>query len=460
MKLNTFKSHICSRWLIFSVLTLTLFFSACKKYLDEKPSRNMVVPRTLDDLQALLDRHDIMNEESGPGLLEIITDDYYVNSDEWFSSDQFEALNYIWDKDATLYSAWRMAYQKPIYYSNVILDRLTELDVDINSEAYKNIKGAALFYRAFAFYNLAQIYCKPYSNSASEDPGIVLRTTSTIQIESKRASVQQTYDQIIEDLKEAAELLPETTSFPTRPNKAAANGALARTYLSMRDYDNAGLYADLYLQNFGTLIDFNTLDPFSPAPIERFNVETIYYSYLSFHGINDPSYAKIDPTLYSYYDDNDLRKTVFFESNGNGAYYFKGSYDGTLYSGTPFNGIATDEMYLIRAESRARKGQTDLAMEDLNSLLEKRWLAGTFTPISATTAEEALDIILRERRKELFFRGLRWTDLRRYNLEGVNITLQRDLDGTLYTLPPNDLRWVMLIPNEVLIVSNIEQNPR
>ncbi|MFP9100715.1 RagB/SusD family nutrient uptake outer membrane protein [Flavobacterium sp. RHBU_24] len=96
--------------------------------------------------------------------------------------------------------------------------------------------------------------------------------------------------------------------------------------------------------------------------------------------------------------------------DGNGHSYW-GSYDG---SPLPFSGIATDEIYLIKSECLARAGKFTEAMQVLNTLLEKRWIAGTFFPLSAT-GTAALDIILSERRKELVLRGLRWSDLRRLN---------------------------------------------
>lgn len=126
-----------------------------------------------------------------------------------------------------------------------------------------------------------------------------------------------------------------------------------------------------------------------------------------------------------------------------------------------FSGLATDEMYLIRAESYARTGKVSEAISDLNILLQNRYKTGTFTPYSTSLSEkQALDTILSERRKELPFRGLRWADIRRLNKEGANITLTRRLNGQIHTLPPNDLRYVLPIPPDVLRLSNIENNPR
>src|SRR5690606_30895101 len=108
----------------------------------------------------------------------------------------------------------------------------------------------------------------------------------------------------------------------------------------------------------------------------------------------------------------DLRKTLYFQKNGDDSYSFKGSYDG---SAAFFIGLATDELYLIRAECSARSGNVADAMKDLNHLLEMRIKKDVFVPLLASNSESALDIILLERKKELLFRGTRWSDLRRLN---------------------------------------------
>ena len=137
--------------------------------------------------------------------------------------------------------------------------------------------------------------------------------------------------------------------------------------------------------------------------------------------------------------------------------YLKGSYAGNFF---PFGGLATDELYLIRAECAARAGDSNSAMADINTLLSARWRRGAFPGYTVGSAQEALDTVLLERRKELAFRGLRWTDLRRMNAEGANITLTRNLNGTLYTLAPNSPLYVLPIPPDVISLSAIAQNVR
>jgi len=441
------------------LLLASFSFSSCEKYLDERSAKNLIVPQKLADLQSLLDHHHIMNERY-TDLNEIVAGDFYLTSADWSSLSVSERLNYIWDRDAFYNNAWNYPYQ-PVYYANVVLDELPKMKDAENKALYNDIKGQALFFRSFAFHYLAQLYCRPYSSTASSDQGISLRLTADINIPSGRATVQQTYDQIIADLKEVVQILPETAISPSLPNKAAAYGMLSRVYLSMRDYVNAGKYADTCLSKYSSLLDYNSLNAASANPIPQFNTEVIFWAIAEgFTTISTNSVAKIDLTLVQSYDNNDLRKQVFYQLNSdNVSHGFKGSY-GHLVNYAIFNGIATDEMFLTRAECNARAGNKNAALADLNILLVKRWKTGTFNQVTAIDAADALNKILVERRKELVYRGLRWTDIRRLNVEGANIGLSRIINGNTYTLPPNDPRGVMLIPLDVLNLSGMQQNPR
>ncbi|MEI9809089.1 MAG: RagB/SusD family nutrient uptake outer membrane protein [Bacteroidota bacterium] len=169
-------------------------------------------------------------------------------------------------------------------------------------------------------------------------------------------------------------------------------------------------------------------------------------------------YGAVDSVLYNSYSINDKRKDVFFKSIS-GRIAFTGSYYGSSF----FDGLAIDELYLIRAECNARKNNTALALQDLNALLVKRWKTGQFIPIIANDATDALDKIIAERRKELCFRGIRWTDLRRLNKDSQFAkTITHGLLGTstIYTLLSNDNKYVWPIPSSEVMYSNIPQNPR
>src|SRR6185312_8637460 len=117
---------------------------------------------------------------------------------------------------------------------------------------------SALFFRAYYFGQLAWVYAKAYDKStAGKDLGIALRLTSDFNVTSTRATVEETYQKIVADAQESVMYLPELPEHPYRPSKAAAYGLLARTYLSMRQYDSAFRYADLCLGLQNSLLNYN-----------------------------------------------------------------------------------------------------------------------------------------------------------------------------------------------------------
>ncbi|RAJ28077.1 SusD-like starch-binding protein associating with outer membrane [Pedobacter cryoconitis] len=173
-----------------------------------------------------------------------------------------------------------------------------------------------------------------------------------------------------------------------------------------------------------------------------------------------PSRCKIDTILYNSYAENDLRKVILFKKNTDGSYTVKGSYDGS-YAGAFFNGIATDEQYLILAECNARMGLIEKASSNLNTLLIKRIATASFIPKHFTSNAEALDEILKERRKEMIVRGLRWSDIRRLRKEpNYSPILKRKLGNKIFELLPNDKRYNTLIPTKIIQSSNLTQNDR
>jgi len=433
--------------------------SSCKKYLDVKRNQALAVPSSLKDLQAIIDNQS--GNASAPDIIETVAGDFYLSPAVYNVQDVQTRMNYTWDAQAIVPDKnWNDPY-KAIYDANFVLDFLPEIKTGNADQAqYNSIKGSAIFNRAFMFHQLAQLFCNPYSDNAATDPGIVIRLTAAVEDRSTRSTVQQTYDQIINDLKMTVELLPAKTTTSFRPNKAAAYALLARVYLSMRDYSNAGTYADLALKENASLLDYNSLTPAgSPQMLKYISNPEIMFVGFSFNPLLEQSRMNIDTFLYRSYDDNDLRKKVFFGTNGTSTYW-QGSYipDDLRYD--IFSGLAVDELYLIRAESFARAGNKDAALSDLNTLLRKRWKTGTFADLTAVNANDALKLVIDERRKELLFRGLRWSDLRRFNLESANITLKRSISGNEYTLPPKDLRWTLLIPVKETSLSGIPQNPR
>ncbi len=465
-----------------SILALAVCWQACSKkaFLDAKPTTNLLVPTQLSDFQALLDNTSVFGFV--PTLGEASADNYFFASyTYWNNRDTREKNAYIWAPDIFDGQGgqldWNTPYQQ-VYYANVVLDGLGSKPEQDSVAVWEALEGSALFLRAFAFYNVAQVFAPVYDQGTSAvDSGIPLRLHSDINLLSRRATVAQTYQQIINDLDSAEMFLPTIVpnSYRNRPGRIAAQALLARVYLSMRNYQMARAYADSALQFYDSLLDYNGLDSsLLTSPFSALNAEVLYQAsflgYGQFTSVVYPmvlygfsSSTRIDTILIRSYDPNDLRRNYYYRYNPPSASSLRFSYNGSQY---PFGGLATDELYLIRAECAARALDGASAMKDINTLLAKRWRAGTFTSYStAVSAQEALDTVLVERRKELAFRGLRWTDLRRFNADGAGITLTRSLTDSnniphTYSLLPNSDLWVLPIPPDVISLGEISQNPR
>lgn len=459
MRTNYFK---------YAILLISLSGIGCQKnFLDKVPDKSLLVPVSLSDFQAILDNSNaVMNY--APYLSEIATDDIYITNDGFASQFNQDQNSYLWATDifqGITGSDWNIPYQQ-VFYANIVLDGLNGLTKSpANQQQINQVRGAALFYRALAFYDVSQEFTKPYNPStAVSDPGIPLRLTSDVNDVSKRGTEAQTYAQIISDLTEAGGLLPAAASYKTRPTKIAAFALLSRVYQTMQNYSKALEYASAVLDADSQLIDYNTLDTAAafplPASLPKGNSEVLFYSVLinnNFLG-GAASLTSVDTTLYRSYNDNDLRKKIFFNPQTNDVFLFKGYYTGNQLT---FAGIAIDEIFLIRAECYARLGNLAASMQDLNTLLIARFKVGTFQPITTSTPDEALGQVLTERRKELVYRNLRWTDLRRLNQDSrFMITLHRNINGKTYTLLPNDIKYTFPIPNDVISNSGIQQNQR
>jgi tetratricopeptide (TPR) repeat protein len=448
-------------FIFFLFIFFTTIIASCRKdFLDIKPDKKLVVPSTLEDLQSLLDYFDVHNANM-PGMGELSSDDYYILSSSWNAlSTPYMKNGYIWIKEIWEGSKsidWNNRYQQ-LFYVNYVLEGLNKIEKKDDPVYWNRLKGSALFYRAHAFYQLAQEFCSPYDKSTSNNGyGIPLRLTSDLNVSVGRATVKETYDRIINDLQDAISLLPESDVYKTRPVKAAAFALLSRAFLTIQDYEKSLKFADSTLKTEYKLINFNEISTSVSYPMIRYNNEVIFHSKMTQYSTLTSSRLIMDSTLYRSYSSNDLRKVAWFKTSG-GNYTFKGSYDGSAQF---FNGLAIDECYLTKAECLARLGKLGDAINILNEFLVTRYKTGTYVQLIATTQQETLATILQERRKELLFRGIRWTDLRRLNLEASTAkTLYRNLNGNIYELKPNSPNYTLPIADEVIQISGIPQNSR
>lgn len=439
---------------------------SCQDFLDVKPDKRLAVPSTLADLQSLMDNHGTFLTVSNAG--EISSDDFYITDEDYASlSSDWHRRTYAWEEDFLFEDRsrdWSLMFANPIYYCNAVLEHLENIERTAqNWELHDRIKGSAKLIRARTLFHAALVWTPVYdAHTAGSTLGLPLRTSADFNEPSVRANLEEMYALILNDLLESAALLPEIPLHVVRPSKPAAYGLLARIYLFTGDYEKAFAYADSCLAISDALIDYNELDINLANPIPQYNREVIHDYAMVADQILSISRARIKPEIVESYDEWDLRKEVFFVPNQDGSMGFRARYTGETV--TLFAGIATDEIYLIRAECNARLGKLTDALDDVNHLLSTRFESrdgiSRYTPISSGEQEDILQLILEERRKELLFRGLRWYDLKRLNRDGAQIEIVRRVNDEQRTLPPNDLRYALPLPEDIIALSGMTQNPR
>lgn len=470
-----------------AIMLAVVLFTSCNKFLDAEP-KGVVIPTTLDDYLALM---------SAPLEIGRTSNNTHYLTDEINLPDAYRAgaIGYpgtgpirAYDFEAELYDVseedtdWNVAY-RTIYVANSVLSGL-ETNTETNQAKRNQAKGEALVHRAYTYLTLVNEYAKHYSNTSETDMGVPLNLKVDINALPARASVKAVYAQVEKDLLEAADILAEKSTYSYRPNKAAAYGVLARMYLYMGNWTKASEYAGKALAINSFIYDYTTFSLATPtkpqssaitgypsSSIAKKHIVLLKYSlkvgsyefnYLfSNEQFNLLNPIAQDPASFDPYKVNDLRETygsspygfsgTAFVNSGRGIRDFNGTYD---YNNS---GITTQELILIRAESLARLNQTQLALDDVNALRKKRIPTAKYADLTAATPADALNLVLRERRIELAFTGLRLADIKRLNLEGRNISVTHGSK----TLPANSPRFVLPIPSKVISLNNnIKQNPR
>ena len=126
---------------------------------------------------------------------------------------------------------WMVAY-KVIYMTNTVIQTLDASNPDNNQ-----LLGEAYFMRGLMHLHIATLYAQPYS-FGRDNMGVPLRTTTSSE-GIKRNTVGEVYDQIVADLRKAADLMgkPRVAGNAGYPCKETALGVLSRVYLYMQEYD-------------------------------------------------------------------------------------------------------------------------------------------------------------------------------------------------------------------------------
>jgi hypothetical protein len=250
----------------FSIIALALAvlvsFGCAKDYLDTYPtsstSPGSILGTTDAAVVAVNGLGKLMHRQygaygqgyNGEGTVRLYFGDYLGNNLMKGNSTSFQNSangNLYVSNTATLGSyAWYYYYML-IGNANTIIKEIDNAEGTDADKAY--IKAQALTYRAYSYFNLAQIYGRRWSDG-SDKPSCVLRLTGEEPDNLDRATQGEVYAQVYADLDEAINLFNKSGKANKRSDTHivdldVAYGVYARVALTREDWSNALKYAQM-----------------------------------------------------------------------------------------------------------------------------------------------------------------------------------------------------------------------
>jgi hypothetical protein len=368
---------------------------------------------------------------------------------------------------------WNGIYQT-IYECNAVLEGLSN-STTLTESVKQRLTGEAYFSRAFNYFYLVNLY---------GDVPLVLSTDYKVNNQIGRTAVATVYQQIIDDLSKAKDLLGDQylgsdiltpTEDRIRPNRAAALAMLARVQLYIKKYTEAETAAT-------AVINQNTIYATASVPLDQVflknSLETIWALQPVKTGYNTdeaqifvlPSGGPNNATnkfyassqLMASFDSIDKRLISWFGNitvAGKDYPYvakYKAKQGSALTEYTIVLRLA--EQYLIRAEARANMGQLSTAIDDIDIIRSRAGLPLIKETNPNINKDDLLLAILKERRNELFTEwGHRWFDLRRTEkIDAVMTEVTPTKGGSSW----ESYKALYPLPNAQLAINNVlKQNP-
>jgi starch-binding outer membrane protein, SusD/RagB family len=342
-------------------------------------------------------------------------------------------------------NVWGSAYSA-VNQANVFLEGMAgKGNTVVGSALAANYNGEARFVRAMCYYDLLQLYARPYWDGNGSKPGLPLRlkaNKSSGDNDLARSTVQQVYDQILQDLDFAEQNLPanyaDALTSTTRVHKNTAIALKVRVNLSMRRYAQAiteankivsaaapfkaasGVAHELQANIKNVFTTFTTTESIFSLPFTANNLPGTQNSLCFYFGpapAGGSEYPLISTGILGrpeFKADDKRRTDLLVVSTGN-----------TWVNKYPTGPVNTDYAPIIRysevllslaeAIARTTSGVDARALALLNAV-HVRSQPTAFTAADFASNQAFIDAILMERRIEFMGEGRRSPDLLRLGL--------------------------------------------
>ncbi|MDE0559198.1 RagB/SusD family nutrient uptake outer membrane protein [Algoriphagus sp. NF] len=486
------------------LLGAILSFGCAEDYLDTLPtdavSENAVFTTTKNAFTALNGIHRSMfiryDSQGQPGeggvmiMREALAEDYVLTgiANGWFIS-MSRWLNHINENSGDVRFVWRF-YYKIIGNANMIIANIDEAE---GPQAEKDeIKGQALAYRAWAHFNLVQLFAERYQAGGGNSQLGVPIVLEPITEGGARNTVEEVYTQINADIDAAIALLDEGRNAKSHININVARGIKARIALTQGNYAVAAQQASQAREGYELMSESQLYEGFNNVDNPEWiwgsrqidDQQTFFASYFAYVSLNFSSTnirgnpKAINSKLYAEISDTDYRKGLWDPNASDPALrdpfidevtlssFAKRDYmnrkfiaqaNASSVGDVPY--MRASEMFLIEAEALARAGNDSQAAQVLFNFASQRDPEYTLT---TNTGAALIEEIMIQRRIELWGEGFRFYDLKRLNLplDRTGANHVETVINSKFEEPAGTSNWQFKIPiSELNANENMVQNP-
>ena len=445
--------------LLINISLISLLAAGCTKTIDKETPQNSIAAGDLaNDVSsiraALNGSYSAMLSANYMGLRYWLFADLYADNlshvGTFPSFAQFATKNLLSD-NVEVSNMWQQIYIA-INRANTTISAATSNNSSTFTDKASVIAQARAL-RAYHYFNLVRFWggnengYNKGNDANGKTWGVPLRLNPTLSETDAdpiaRSGEAAVWNQILADLDPTAVIANLPTSNNRIITQRAAQALRARVQLYREQWAEAETLATSAINANPSLVNINfaagglytnlygavapTSEVIWSLPFDPTNQNSIAFFYLpsTLGGRNEISATT---TLRDAHEANDGRRIINYTSTSYPAGFPTSpavnaktlKYTRVSTGDDFYHHIRLAEVYLIRAEARARIG-TDLAgaASDLNVVRNRAGLPNT----TAATQNELLDAILAERRIELAHEGHRFFDLRRYNrLDLLNMT--------------------------------------
>lgn len=417
-------------------------------------------------------------------MADVLSDNLYETLESLANSRAM--ADWLFDANTAQVANSYLAAYSVIARANIVLRDVDKFTTAANQKLANRIKGQAFAIRALAHFDLFRYFSVTYDRNSTTDLAVPYVTEFVVStsVQPARENNKNFYDKVIADLTQAVTLLGDVDKTINAPGSTRPyidrNGAYA---IQARVYLYGGMWAEAATAatnaiNGRPLVNldqvafsgmYNQTNANAGEMIWNVQFESGQSgpTFLVFFATNARSYFRpaLEIATTSGTDgliqSDDIRYNAFFSTIGGGLAVTKYKGKGTVVDGnTNYIPFRTGEMYLIRAEARARNSQEAQALDDLNALRAAR--INGYVAETGLTGAALLNAIANERRRELFAEGHRFFDLKRTTRSitrgaacGSALSVAGDCD-----LAPGDRSWAWPIPiASIQANENMVQNP-